>query len=260
MKTFLIALSLAGMLACSQSGDDREPFPHYQIDEEDWIIYEGILPANNGQEVKVELSLVPATPGMASHYKILESFDSKEPGNAYSASVSSDGSYDLLSGEETSIIRLFDKRMTRALFLSRGQMETLNEDLKMKQDLYLKSNGEHQLILVDNDFNVVDRRYTLTRRTSPLFTVEGYFTVYDDTTDFYEKNTQKKWAVAQLAEYDEAVKKYNYLAKEKFEGVYLKALSYSIARKNRKGEEVKALVFKRIIEIDSMPALPSMNP
>ena len=80
--------------------------------------------------------------------------------------------------------------------------------------------------------------------------------MYSDTTDFFEKNTRKKWSVAQLGEYDEAVNKYNYLAKEKFEGVYVKALSYTVLRKSKDGEDVKALVFKKILEIDSMPAFP----
>lgn len=249
MKKLLLFLSFAALLSCSKLRPAGEPFPHYQIDEEDWITYEGILPAKNEREIQVELSLVPANPGMASHYRMYESFDAKGPGNAYSPSVSSKGKYEVLSSPGTTIIRLMDKTTTGALF------RMPDKDLQIKEDLYLRSNGDHELILVDGDLQAVDARYTLTRRASPLFTVEGYFTVYRDTTDFFEKNTRKKWSVAQLGEYDEAVKKYNYLAKEKFEGVYVKALSYSVLRKNREGEDVKALVFKKIIEIDSMPTL-----
>ncbi|HEU5147382.1 MAG TPA: hypothetical protein VFT90_11735 [Chryseosolibacter sp.] len=255
MRKLLFFLLLTAFIACSKLRPSSETFPHYEIEQEDWIIYEGILPANNGKEVKVELSLVPATPGMDSDYQMKESFHSEEPGSEYAASISSIGKYTVLSSPGGLLIRLIDKRNTGALFLNRKLSRTPDKEFQIKEDLYLKSNGEHELILVDGDFNAVDRRYTLTRRTSPLFTVEGYFTVYSDTTDFFEKNTRKKWSVAHLGEYDEAVKKYNYLAKENFEGVYVKALSYSVLRKNKKGEDVKALVFKRILEIDSMPAL-----
>lgn len=253
MKKLLVFLPLAGVLACSPSSPELDPFPHYLIDkEEDWITYEGVLPAKNGHEVKVELSLVPATPGLDSYYKISESFESEEGGHQFASSIQSRGKYNLLSSPGNSIIRLIDKRKTGALFLGRGATPAeFERAYEIKEDLYLKGNGEHELVLIDEDMNVVDARYTLTRRNSSLFTVEGYFTVYDDTTDFYERNTRKQWTVAQLGEYEKALNKYSYLAKEKFEGVYVKALSYSVAIKTREGEETDALVFKKILEIDS---------
>ena len=252
MEKLLISLSMAGLLACSQSPTDLEPFPHYLMEEEeDWITYEGILPGKDGHQVKVELSLVPATPGMDSYYKIWESIESDAPGNQFASSIHSRGRYELLSSPGASIIRLIDKRKTNALFRAKVTPMEFQRELEIREDLILKGNGDHQLILVDDDFNAVDSRYILTRRNSPLFTVEGYFTVYGDTTDFFEKNTQKQWAVAQLGEYDKAVNKYTYLAKEKFEGVYVKALSYSVVTQNREGKDINALVFKRIIQIDS---------
>ena len=120
-----------------------------------------------------------------------------------------------------------------------------------KEDLFLKTDGEHKLICLDENLEEISRQYTLTRRASPLFTVEGYFSVYDDTTDFFEKNTRKGWSVARLAEYDDAVKKYEYLATEKFEGVYLKALAYTVRHLTKDGEEIDALVFKTILHMDS---------
>jgi hypothetical protein len=120
-----------------------------------------------------------------------------------------------------------------------------------RENLYLKSDSEHHLIFVDESLKEKSHKYLLTRRASQLFTVEGYFTVYDDTTDFFERNTRKEWPVAQLAEYYEAVKKYDHLAKEKFEGVYLKALAYSVRHLTKEGKEIDALVFKKILEMDS---------
>ena len=63
----------------------------------------------------------------------------------------------------------------------------------VEDDLSLNISGDHELVLLDDNFQQVSEKYVLTRRTSPLFTVEGYFTAYDDTTDFFERNTQKTW-------------------------------------------------------------------
>lgn len=59
--------------------------------------------------------------------------------------------------------------------------------------------------------------------------------------DFFEKNTQKQWSVAQLGAYDEAVRKYTYHSKEKFEGVYLKALAYTASPERRRRDRCACL-------------------
>ena len=64
----------------------------------------------------------------------------------------------------------------------------------------------------------------------------------------------KTWPVAPLGYYDEAVRRYGMLAKEKFEGVYVKALSYTVSHTDKNGKEWDALVFKKILEMDSMPS------
>ena len=165
----------------------------------------------------------------------------------YRGWIGSRGRYMVLSSPEARIIHITDRSVFKA-FLQGGNFARPDFG---KQDLYLKSEGEHRLVFVDEDFQETSGNYVLTRRSSPMFTVEGYFSVYDDTTDFFERNTQKKWTVAQLAAYDEAVKKYTYLSKEKFEGVYLKALAYTVRHLTKEGEEIDALVFKRILQMDS---------
>ncbi|MEX1240973.1 MAG: hypothetical protein WEB30_14710 [Cyclobacteriaceae bacterium] len=82
-----------------------------------------------------------------------------------------------------------------------------------------------------------------------VFTVEGYFTVYSDTTDYFERNTLTKWPVAQLAYYNEAVAQYHALAEEPYEGIYLKALAYTVRQPDGNGKEREMLVFKKILEI-----------
>jgi hypothetical protein len=144
------------------------------------------------------------------------------------------------------ILQLSNRSLIRSLMLgkefSRGDRVT--------EDLFLKSNGDHELVFVNKDFVEANDRYKLIRR-SDLFTVEGYFSVYDDTTDYFEKNTQKTWPVAQLACYDEAVKNYHAMAKVKFEGIYLKALSYTVKHRDANGKERDVLVFKRILQMSA---------
>ena len=118
------------------------------------------------------------------------------------------------------------------------------------EDLYLESRGDQELVLVDANFQRGNARYRLIRR-SDLFTVEGYFTVYSDTTDYFERNTREKWPVAQLANYNEAVSQYHALAKESFEGIYLKALAYTVRQPDRNGKERDMLVFKKILQMGS---------
>lgn len=40
-------------------------------------------------------------------------------------------------------------------------------------------------------------------------------------------------------------------SKEKFEGVYLKALAYTVRHLPKDGEEIDALVIKKILQMDS---------
>ena len=81
------------------------------------------------------------------------------------------------------------------------------------------------------------------KRRSELFTW-GLFQSVQRHTAFFVKNTRKKWAVAQFGHYREAVKKYHELAKEKHEGIYLKALAYSTPYGREGGREIDALVLK----------------
>ena len=244
MKTLLILLALA-VFCCSRPQPVSEPYPHYLIKDEDWIVYEGTLPSSYGPEVHVELSLFPGAPGLDSRYEMME-YPIGSPGE-YNGLIGSRGQYIVLSSPEVQIIHISDRSFIKAISM-RGELPMPEIG---KENLYLESKGEHRLIFMDQKSKELSRNYVLTRRASPLFTVEGYFSVYNDTTDFFEKNTWKEWPVAELAQYNEAVRNYNNLAKEKFEGVYLKALAYTVRHLNQEGEEIDALVFKKILHMDS---------
>lgn len=111
--------------------------------------------------------------------------------------------------------------------------------------------GNDQLVLTDSDFDplVTDARYTLYKR-SELFTAEGYVTIETDSlTTFFERNTSGNWHVAHLGVYDQVKDKYQQLATTSLEGIYLRALIYSVNDTNASGEPTKKLVVKRIVEM-----------
>lgn len=246
MKTLVILFAVL-VVSCSGPQCELEPYPNYLIEDEDWIVYEGTLPSSYGPEVTVELSLFPGAPGYESRYNLIESYQNTPSPQEYGGWIRSTGRYIVLSSPDGQIIHITDRNFVESVSL-KGEFPRPTFDT---EDLYLKSDGDHRLIFVDERMKEGTPPYVLTRRSSQLFTVEGYFSVYNDTSEYFEKNTRKDWSVARLAAYDEAVMKYRTLAKEKFEGVYLKALAYAVRHSTSDGKEIDALVFKDILEMDS---------
>ena len=88
-----------------------------------------------------------------------------------------------------------------------------------------------------------------------MFTVEGYFRPRGDTADFLEMNTKEVWALSKLGAYNLASRQYYALTTGKYDLVYLKAIGYTVRHTNRAGQQVEALVLKRIIQMSSSPTL-----
>jgi hypothetical protein len=118
-----------------------------------------------------------------------------------------------------------------------------SSEFDMSEEMYFITSGSDELLPCDKNFTPIttDTKFGLHKRLDK-FTVEGYITFQEDTAMFFERNTLVEWHVANLGEHDELKVKYNELAREKFEGVYLRALAYSIAD----SVSEKALVIKRI--------------
>ena len=243
MSKTLFVFCMMAACSCEAPPRSEEEFPARLAAEKEWVAYEGLLPSESGDTILAELYLKPASFGLESFYELKEHVHRPD----FSIGTSSQGRYIVLAGSDgMKIIQLISRNMTGAL--AKGRM--LKPVDLVREDLFLKSNGDHELILVDDQFNETIPGFSL-RRRSDLFTVEGYFTVYNDTTEFFEKNTRKKWAVAQFGDYRDAIKKYHELAKEKHEGIYLKALAYSTPYGEHGGGEIDALVFKRILKADA---------
>lgn len=246
MKNILIFLLLSLMLSCSRHRRSSDAFPNLPTSDVEWITYEGILPTAHGEEVLIELHLMPGSPGLDSYYRMTETL--YDPSHKYNIAMGSNfqGKYAvLLSAPGVHIVQITSRDMISSLM-----RDALLPDHHVDKDLYLKSTDDEQLILTDESFQESSSMYVLNRR-SELFTVEGYLTVYPDTTEYFERNTRKKWSLARFGCYDEATNNYHSLAMEKHQGMYLKALSYSILRVDKNGNEYDALVFKDILLMDS---------
>ena len=65
--------------------------------------------------------------------------------------------------------------------------------------------------------------------------------------EFFERNTFEDWRVAHLGVYEDVRKNYTGLAKEPWEGIYVRALAYSVSDTASTPERRGNLVVKRLI-------------
>jgi hypothetical protein len=112
---------------------------------------------------------------------------------------------------------------------------------------------EDHLQLLDQDQIVCpEPKCFFYQRTSPLFTVEGYFMYRGDTTYFYEMNTKIQWPIMKLGAYFQAAREQNTLAQTKHDTTYLKATAYCIRTPAKSREKINALVLRKIIQSSSL--------
>jgi hypothetical protein len=238
---------MLALLSCRHNQRSEDPFPEYQVAEEELIPYEGILPSADGLPAEAELQLRPGPPGMDGDYFFYQRMIFPKA----AMSNQSRGKYTVLvasAGER--IIRIRNCRLVHRPIGDR----MLRPEEEVTCDLYFRTTDGNELILVDKNYVETEPRHILIRR-SELFTAEGYVTVYEDSTaEFFERNTRKKWPLARYGHYAEVVKKYHSTATQEFEGIYLKALSYTVSCRQDNGERFDAVVFKTILDMDTARA------
>ena len=214
--------------------------------DDEWIVYEGKILTDSGIETDVELSLMQAAVGVESYFKLHKSLTAK---NGVYGSVS-EGKYSVSYGlpQQGQGITLIDrpKKIVQAPLDNSGMQDVLETP-----ELYFKTVANEKLIQTDRGFNSKHSKYVLHKR-SDLFTVEGYVTCQDSVTEFFERNTMKKWNVASLGEIDSIKIKYRKIATENYEGVYLKALAYSVV--DTSSQSNRSLVVKRLIRMEKSDA------
>lgn len=236
------------VFACTVHDKEKQkPFPTLIIsDDDEWTTYEGKW-LTKGGTIRFELSLKSGSFGYDSYYKLSESFeaDSSASGTPSQGLYSSYG----LPNNEFRICLHDVKTYDKGGYLRFKKLGNINS----KDEMFFVTRGNDELLPCDNNFIplTLDRRYTLHRRSN-LFTVEGYFTLEHDSFEFFERNTREYWKVTDLGEFNELTVAYNKLAKEKYEGIYLKALAYSVLDStSMRGKDV--LVIKRILSLGNDP-------
>lgn len=236
------------LMACSshesKNVSTQRSFPVLEYQKNEWVFYEGRWKANDGY-VKLELGLKSGAFGIDSDYSLYQVFVNETQANG-----SGDrGKYFTIStfhnGELGICIRHlhpWDYKFLRYPSTVEGE-----------EEMFFITRGNDELIPCDDEYKplTTDWRYTLHKRSN-LFTVEGYITFDADSAEFYERNVMQKWKLVDLEVFPDLKSRYKQTAKERFEGIYLKALAYSIAD-TMPDSERRLLVIKDIKGFDNDP-------
>ena len=247
MRNFIVFLIL--LTACSESAK-QEPTnaPVVSSEAKKVSVYEGIIQTEDG-EGPIELFLEENETGIVSWFEIRGRL------NVNQIFLFATGNYSVLYGAANNevILKLEGQVHSSVMRVKKGERGKAPKPLDIK--INLMSEGGNKLVLVDDDFDRIDDhgRYTLYRR-SRLFTVEGYITFEKTRTDYYEQNAAERWTVAPLGVYNDVQRIYDSLATEEFEGVYLRALAYSVESDT---VDKEFLVIKSIVEMNKSKAYTS---
>jgi hypothetical protein len=263
----MICFLVLGTFSCEMEKKPDERSALYQAESNGWIVYEGCVPLNEESNLLIELSVLPTDRVGEGFFQMKEFI---EKNYQYTPTSAFKGKYSTLYGEgEDDIIVQFHNSAqaegVKRTYLTPGfegnltdtHIQMIREERFRQTDLAVKIQGKNKLLVLDQNQQPIsiERQFNLAKRTSKLFTLEGYFRHNGDTADFLEMNTKEKWAVSKRGEYGHAINQYHQLAKDKFEVTYLKAIGYSIQHTNKEGKEVDALVLKKVLQMTSSPTL-----
>ena len=235
-----IMLLAAIVVACKvENRKEIVAFPTEPALDDEWAVYEGRWLAKEAI-VRFELYLKSGTVGIDSYYRLHEKLDS----DSLSSGTTSRGLYYSYAGSPDMELRI--KLPGLGPYSKGTYLRYHGEDSDFPDEMYFITRGNGELIPCDNQFEPIttDWQYTLHRR-SRTFTIEGYVTFEKDSTRFFERNTRERWIVTSLGEYDKLKLKYSQLAKDPNEGIYLRALAYTLVGDSL--PEKSSLTIKRIV-------------
>ncbi|MFZ6010133.1 MAG: hypothetical protein ACOYXT_07255 [Bacteroidota bacterium] len=225
---YLVPIVFLFLLSCDQSkksgaarfSEIPAPTDHH------WVTYEGLMMMEDGHEAVIELSLIPTDVGVDSYYRVDEWI---EASNSYSESRTSSGKY----------TTIYDPGSTEVTIQLFGRTPA--------EDRFFRSKGDQQFVLLNNQFQQISSndKHVLVKR-SDVFIIEGFITFTRDSAGLSERNSKKQWTISRLGVFPEARNRYQNLAKEPSEAIYIRALAYSVQSNN-----AKAVVLKKIIEMNS---------
>ena len=267
MKRIRCIILLAAF-SCHPERSSEPVFPPEPAPENAPLVFEGRVPLDEDVYLYIEVFMVPATERGEGSYTLREFL---EEDASYTPLSSFKGNYSSLYGNNPGerVVQFLQSAREKGLkrrYLKAGfqgnytdtQIQMIREEVFRKTDLTVRLQETNKLIVLDDNLQPVtlEGQFNLNRRTSGLFTVEGYFRHTGDTADFAEMNTGERWAVAKVGDYHKAIRQYYQLATDKFEVTYLKGVGYTIRHTDKEGKEIQALVFKKILQMTSSPIPP----
>jgi hypothetical protein len=232
-----------------QVDQDSEPNP-------EWSSYEGRIPLDDHRALVIELNLLASAIPSEGEYKLIEYIDD---GSSINALSKLSGTYSSYQGGEKVVVQLLNSSLgdviKRTYYAKneKGDVRYREENLRAV-DMRLVREGDESFSVLATTLqpvsgNANDRIY---KRTSMYFTIEGYFRHTGDSADFFEINTETRWAVTKMGAYNAAIRQYHELAQDKFQPVYLKGVGFSINRPDKQGNRVEALVIKKLVQMSSV--------
>jgi hypothetical protein len=223
------------------------------------IVYEGRVPLNDKTSLYLEVSMLPSDQAGEGSFHIDEFI---EQDFNYTPVSSFKGNYSTLYGEDRQEMVLHFRNSAheddlKRTYITASRIKMIREEAFRQTDLAVRIEGKNKLVVLDDNLIpvAVDHHLNLMKRSSRLFTVEGYFRHNGDTADFFEMNTKDAWAVTKLGDYQKAITQYHQLVKEKSEVTYIKATGFSVSHTNKEGREIEALVLKRVLQMTASPNL-----
>jgi hypothetical protein len=255
----MICFLFIGIFSCQKEHNPDERYTPQTAEKNPWVTYEGRVPLSENTNLFIEVSMLASGQQGEGTFVIKEFL---ETDHVYVPSSSFEGKYSTFytNNPEEPTVQFHNSALpqplTRSYLTGHGRMKVIREEPFRASDLAVRMQGNKLVVLDRNQKPVsLDPIYNLTKRSSKLFTVEGYFIHKGDTAEFMEMNTRERWAVSKLGEYYHAARLHHKLAKEKFEVTYLKAVGFSIEHVGKEGETVDALVLKKILQMTSSPSL-----
>jgi hypothetical protein len=253
ISLFLFTLCL--FLSCAPKKETLQFYPDSEPNSE-WSSYEGRIPLDDHRALVIEMNLLASATPAEGEYQLFEYIDN---GSSIDAISKLTGSYSSYREGENVVVQLFNSSLgdlvNRTYYAKneRGDLRYREEKLRAVDLRLLRHDDETFSVLATTSkpvsVNANDRIY---KRTSVYFTIEGYFRHTGDSADFFEVNTETRWAVTKMGAYGAAIRQYHELAQDKFQPVYLKGVGFSINRPDEKGNRVEALVIKKLVQMSSL--------
>lgn len=258
-------LLLIVMFSCENRDGATEEFTLATEENNTRISYEGRVPLDDSSYLYIEVTMWPAVEPGEGRYDLAEFV---ETGNDSRQSSSFQGRYSTLYGDspDDRLVQFRNSAINdgyKRTYIAPGFRGNITDSkLRMIRtepfrttDLTVRISAEKKLTVLDGDLKPVslEREFNLVRRSSKLFTLEGYFRHNGDSADFLEMNTRVTWAVTKYGDYRKAIRQYHQLTTRKFEVTYLKAVGFSTFHINKEGREIEALVIKKVLQMTAAP-------